>query len=364
MVPMGWSLGQSASGSLRILDDLADLASHEVGGRIIGGFVGEKVGVRIEEADRPSFLPLALIGGVTLLFRHLECRLRRRRIARDRERRIDGIGAAPRILGLVLGLLLGLHWSVLRRQREVGSALEHEELPRLLGDMRDRLHARRACADHADPEAGEIDTLMRPQAGVVGFALEAVDALDIELSRRREIARGHDQVGRGDGVALVGLHCPAVRRRIEHRGGRDRVELDVPSHVEPIGHMLHVGEDLALVAVALGPLPLLVEFGREGERVLKALNVATASRVTVPKPGPANVGTPFEGARSEAELSQFVNRIDATHARANDDGVEVIGAGLDHQSLLEQGNRQPGDFAWRAKSGNVCEPDGTRTSGA
>ncbi len=260
----------------------------------------------------------------------------RRRVTGDRERRVHGIGAALWILGFVLGLLLGVHRPVLGRQREVGRALEHEELARLLGDVRDRLHARRACADHAHPEAGEVDTAMRPQAGVVGLAPEAVDALDVGPSRRREVARGHDHVGRGDGLALVGLHRPAVRHLIEYGRGNDRIELDVLANIKSVGHVPHVREDLALVAVAFGPLPFLVELGREGKRVFEAFNVATASRVAVPIPGAANVRTPFEGARPEAELAQLVDRIDATHARANDNGVEVFGAGLGHRSLLEQ----------------------------
>src|SRR5262245_19715020 len=180
---------------------------------------------------------------------------------------------------------------------------------------------------------------MRPQASVVGLAPEAVDAPDVRLPRGREVARRHDQVWRGDNLAVVGPHGPAVRQLIKDGRYNDRVELDVLANIKSIGHVPHVREDLILVAITFGPLPFLVELGRERERVFEALYVATASRVAVPVPGAANIGTLFEGARPEADLAQLVNRIDATHARANNDGVEVIGAGLGHQRLLEHGNR-------------------------
>src|SRR5215467_12886986 len=104
---------------------------------------------------------------------------------------------------------------------------------------------------------------MRPQARVVGLTLEGADPLDVRRSGRREIARGHDYIGGADGLAGIGLYRPATRRLIEDGGCNDRVELDVLANVEAVGHMLHVREDLALVAVALGPLPFLVELRRE-----------------------------------------------------------------------------------------------------
>ena len=62
------------------------------------------------------------------------------------------------------------------RHAEVGGALEHRQLRGLLGDDRDRLHGGGARADHAHALAGEVDALVRPEAGVVQLAREALEA--------------------------------------------------------------------------------------------------------------------------------------------------------------------------------------------
>src|SRR5207247_5850098 len=116
-----------------------------------------------------------------------------------------GGGSASRgILRLVALLALGLHRAVARREAEIGGALEDMQVPGLAGDDRDHLHARRAGADHADPEPAEIDALMRPQAGVVPLALEGPEPLEVGHPGRREIARRHHAVTRADVLAVGG----------------------------------------------------------------------------------------------------------------------------------------------------------------
>ena len=52
------------------------------------------------------------------------------------------------------------------------------------------------------------------------------------------------------------------------------VELDVAPEVEAVGDMVDVPEDLGLGRIPLAPVPFLLELGREGVRVLEALDVA------------------------------------------------------------------------------------------
>ena len=204
MVPIGWSLGASSSAVLWSFTMPRILLRTNSDAVSFDRLVHQQIGVGVEVADAAAFLPLGLVGGVALGFRHLERRLGRPGIAADGEGRVVGRAPARRILGLVLALALGLHRPVARRQAEIGGALEDGEVLGLLGDDRDHLHARRAGADHADPQPGEVDALMRPQAGVVPLALEVVDALEVGHARRREIARGHHAVARAHLLAAVG----------------------------------------------------------------------------------------------------------------------------------------------------------------
>ena len=187
-----------------VLHDDADLVAGELRGRVVGLLVHQKIGVGVEVADAAALLPLGLVGGVALLLGGFEGRLGRPRIAADREGRVVGGAPAGRILRLVAALALFLHRRVARRQAEIGGALEHMQMFGLLRDQRDHLDARGARADDADPQPGEVDTLMRPQARMVPLALEAPDALEAGHARRREIARRHDAVARADFVTLVG----------------------------------------------------------------------------------------------------------------------------------------------------------------
>ena len=137
-----------------------------------------------------------------------------------------------------------------------------------------------------DPLPGEVDPLVRPAAGVVGGTLEAVEPGEVGDVRRRQAAGRHDhELGRT-------VVPPSSVRTIQPAGrlveGRVHATLvsnwHVPAQVEPVGHVVRVGEDLGLRRVALGPLPLLLELVGELVRVLHALDVAAGSRVPVPVP--------------------------------------------------------------------------------
>ena len=209
-------LGRQQFAGALVLHDGADLVAHELRGGVVRLLVHQQVGVGIEVADAAAFLPLRLVGLVALVFRQHRAPTWS---AWDGRAMANGVSAAAaRRAGysaLCLLLALGLHRPVARRQAEVGGALEDRQVLGLAGDDRDHLHARRAGADHADAQAAEVDTLMRPQAGVVPLALEVLQALEVGHARRREVARRHDAVARADLLAAVGLQRPFARLAVE-----------------------------------------------------------------------------------------------------------------------------------------------------
>ena len=140
----------------------------------------------------------------------------------------------------------------------------------------------------------------------------------------------HDDEGGADGVALVRRDRPEIASAVEAGREDARVERHVLAQVEAVGNVLDVLEDLRLSAVALGPVPLLLQLGRERVGVLEALDVAATARIAIPVPGAAEPGPRLECMRLEAELSHLVERVEATEAAADDDDVEVRarGAGI------------------------------------
>ena len=100
------------------------------------------------------------------------------------------------------------------------------------------------------------------------------------------------------------------------------VERDVPAQVETVGDMVGVGEYLGLRRVFLRPVPLLVEFFREREGILHALDVAARAGIAVPVPGAADAAAGFIDPRGKAESAQAVQHVHAGETRADDDGVE------------------------------------------
>ena len=97
---------------------------------------------------------------------------------------------------------------------------------------------------------------------------------------------------------------------------------DVPAQVEAVGDVIGVVENLRLRRVFLRPVPLLVEFFRERERILHALDVAARAGIAVPVPGAADAATGLIDPRGEAESAQAVQHVHAGEAGADDDGVE------------------------------------------
>src|SRR5947209_7949807 len=129
---------------------------------------------------------------------------------------------------------------------------------RLLGDDRYRLDARRARANDTYSQPGEINPVMRPQAGVIPLPGEVLQTRVVRRPRRRKIARRHDAKARRRGNPFVSRYLPCVCLAIEGRLLDPSAELDVTPEVKAVGHMVDVTQDFRLRAVALRPMPFLL----------------------------------------------------------------------------------------------------------
>src|SRR6516225_8181354 len=87
--------------------------------------------------------------------------------------------------------------------------------------------------------------------------------------------------------------------------------------------MVEVTQDLRLRAIALGPMPLLLQFVREGIRVFHAFDIAATPRVAVPVPGAADPATGLKGTHFEAEFTQAMDRVETADPGADDDRVKI-----------------------------------------
>src|SRR6266446_9290844 len=110
---------------------------------------------------------------------------------------------------------------------------------------------------------------------MIPLPLETLQARVTRRPRCRKIARRHDTEPRGRrGVTFVSLYRPRVCLAVEDRLFDPGVELDVAPELEAVSHMVDVTQDLRLRAVALGPMPFLLQLVREGIRVFHAFDVA------------------------------------------------------------------------------------------
>src|SRR5215469_7399046 len=186
-----------------------------------------------------------------------------------------------------------------------------------------RLDARGAGPDDAYSQSGEVDPFMRPQTGVIPLPLETLQTRVARRPRCRKIACRHNTEARGRGAAFVSLYGPCVCPAVEGCLFDPGVKLDVAPEVEAVSHMVEITQDLRLRAIALGPMPLLLQFGREGIRVLHAFDIAATPRVAVPIPGAANPATGLKRTDFEAEFTQAMDRIETADPGADDDRVKL-----------------------------------------
>ena len=187
------------------------------------------------------------------------------------------------------GVDLRVEGGVVRRQAEIWRALEDGQLRRLRRHDRNRLDGRRAGANDSDPLAAEVDPFVRPVAGVIPGALEAVEALDFRLLRDRQAAGGHDHESGPHAIAAVGGNRPRPRRLVVAGALHPGLEVDVTPQVEAVSDVAGVLQDFGLRGVALAPCPLLLQLFRKRIRILQAFDVAAGSRISIPPPGAADV---------------------------------------------------------------------------
>ena len=117
------------------------------------------------------------------------------------------------------------------------------------------------------------------------------------------------------------------------------LEPDVAAQVVAVGDVVEVALDLGLRGEVLGPHPLLLELGVEAERVLEARDVAARAGIAVPEPGAADAGALLEHHDAQALLAKDLQRVEAGHAGADDDDVDIEPARVvDHALDLTTGD--------------------------
>src|SRR5271156_928507 len=139
---------------------------------------------------------------------------------------------------------------------------------------------------------------------MIPLPLETLQTREARGPRCRKIARRHDTKARSRSGTFVSRYRPCVCMALEDRPFDPGVELYIAPEVEAVSHMVDVTQDLGLRAVALGPMPFLLQLVRERIRVLHTFDVASTSWAAVPVPGAANPVTGLEGTHFEAEFTQ------------------------------------------------------------
>ena len=229
-------------------------------------------------------------------------------------------------VGVVVGQLLELLGSdrpVVGGDREARCALEDRQLCGLRGDRGNRLNARRSGTDDPDPLAGEVDGSMGPAAGEVHVARETLHAVDVELLRNREAARGQHEVTARDVVADIGADAIAGKLGVP-AGVRDSgAESDVAPQVVLVGDVVQVTKDLGLGGVLLRPLPVARPVGVEAEHVVEAWDVDAGTRIAIPVPRAADVVSRLEDPHGQTGHAKAVRRVQARESRAYDHDIDV-----------------------------------------
>ena len=191
-------------------------------------------------------------------------------------------------------------------------------------DNRYRLDRGRTRADDADAQAGEVDALVRPFAGVIDRPAEVVHAREDRAVRRRQTADRHDAEFCRDPVAAIRLDQPAIGVLVEGRRRDAGIEHDLAAQVEAVGDVVGVSEDFRLRRILLRPVPFLVQLLGEREGILQALDVAAGAGIAIPVPRSANAAAGFVNPRGESEPPQPMQHVQAGKARADHDGIKTL----------------------------------------
>src|SRR5262249_48928478 len=101
-------------------------------------------------------------------------------------------------------------------------------------------------------------------------------------------------------------------------------ELDVGFEVEAFGAVLKIAQDLILLWIAFGPVPLLQQVFVERVAINVAVRIAARARIAIPVPGAADPVAGLEHSDVQVELvAQRVKHVHAGKAGTDDNGIEV-----------------------------------------
>ena len=109
---------------------------------------------------------------------------------------------------------------------------------RFLGNLRNRLNSRGACANHAHPLACEVNRLVGPVAGVEALAGKVVNAGNVRPVGGGQGAHRADEELGGDSPSGAGVNRPTLCCLVVAGIAYPSVEPDVAPQVEPVGYML------------------------------------------------------------------------------------------------------------------------------
>jgi len=222
--------------------------------------------------------------------------------------------------------------SVLAGRNLSRRALEDDQRLRILGELRNSLHA---CGTGSDDghtlvvQPGQIPgdvtarVLIVPAARVEAVAGELLEPRDAgQLGAAEQTALGRDEPGT-EHIAAVGAYRPPRRVLVPLHLGDPRLEQGVLVQAELRAEGLGVGEDLAAAGV---PLRRDVTGLFEVRQVDVRLDVAAHTRVTVPVPSTAEIACDIEDFEvRDTDLLELDAGTDAHEAGADDEHVEISG---------------------------------------
>src|SRR5690348_9647815 len=249
-------LGHELFGDHRILNARADLVADELGEVLVGLPAGHNVVEVAQPFFEPRLRPQLLIQREPLFPRDLEG------VARVEVVGKAGGGFANslvnfRVGGLEPALRLRVDQPIPQRRTVIRRALENREMGDLLRDYRYELDGGGARPDYSDALAGEVRLFLRPFAGVIRDALEALNPF-----KRGRVISGQDADRRDEKLcartlAIVDLDFPAMRLFVVDRRGDPGIELDVRAQIELVGDIIEVALVLRLTGEMLLPIPFL-----------------------------------------------------------------------------------------------------------
>src|SRR4029078_185876 len=113
------------------------------------------------------------------------------------------------------------------------------------------------------------------------------------------------------------------RSVIVNRRGNPAARLDVAAQVELVGDTVQIAQRFRLAGKMLRPVPFLQKLLRKRVAVGIAFGIEARAGIPVPVPGAADIGRCLEHPDAQTLLAQPVELVQARHARADDDGVEI-----------------------------------------